>query len=235
MPRTIRLAKLHTVLQITMGWGDEHLHEFITCPRGKGPRFGSPDPGFAVDFGFGLGRDEVHDERRASLGAVIPRARAKLIYVYDFGDGREHDVLVEKSLPPEPNRRYPVCVEGARACPPEDCGGPWGYMELVELLGKKPRNAHERERLAWLTEWYEDGFDLEAFDLDAVNQRLGTLRLSPGPRAHTPGPVRQHEGQPALAASLVQARPRISSTSRTTSGKAIGDTDSPEPRSWVKA
>ena len=115
VPGEITLAELHDVIQTAMGWSDSHLHEFEV----DGTRYGVPDP----DWGF----DEVADESRVKLIRVTQQG-AQLRYAYDFGDGWEHDVSVEKVLGRQPGSSYPCCVAGRRACPPEDVAVPWGGL-----------------------------------------------------------------------------------------------------------
>jgi hypothetical protein len=93
---------------------------------------------------------------------------SKLDRLYDFGDGWTHDVVVEKILEPEPGVSYPRCVVGKRACPPEDCGGPWGYAELLAAIGDPTHERHEE-----IMDWIGDPFDPEAFDVKQVNKALG--------------------------------------------------------------
>jgi len=151
-----KLNQLHHILQDTMGWYDSHLHQFAVGRT----LYGVPDP----DFDFG---PETLNEKSFMLGQLAPKAKSKLSYEYDFGDGWEHELLVEKVLPTDPELRYPVCVAGARACPPEDCGGVWGYADLLETI-KDPNNPEHAEMLEWLG----GEFDPEAFDVDAINRRL---------------------------------------------------------------
>jgi hypothetical protein len=153
-----RLDRLHHILQITMGWDGGHLHAFLVGSTSYGD----------IDPNFGMG-EQVKDQRRASLGQVAPREKSKLIYQYDFGDSWEHDLVVEKVLPIDPATTYPVCVAGVRACPPEDCGGVWGYAELLRII-KDPTHPEHEERMEWLG----GGFDPKTFDLDAINRRLTT-------------------------------------------------------------
>jgi hypothetical protein len=94
----------------------------------------------------------------------------KFVYEYDFGDSWEHVLLVEKVLPPEPGQRYPVCIKGRRACPPEDVGGIWGYAYFLEAI----QNPDHPEREDYL-EWIGGEFDPQAFDLEEVNAALGKL------------------------------------------------------------
>lgn len=160
VPADIALPRLHRVFQVVMGWTDSHLHEFTIAGR----RYGQPDPEF-----------EDHDvlpERNVRLGDVVLRPNTRFSYLYDFGDSWEHEVRVEKILPPESGVHYPRCVDGARACPPEDCGGFPGYEEFLAAI-RDPKHPEHAEML----EWAGGRFDPEALDLDTVNRRLRRFRL----------------------------------------------------------
>jgi hypothetical protein len=157
VPADIKLGKLHRVLQDVMGWYDSHLHQF----RIGREYFGKPDPEFP---------GEIKNERNVRLDEVAAEGDT-VIYEYDFGDGWEHETKIEKVLPAEKNRRYPACLAGKRACPPEDCGGPPGYERLLEVLRDPKHEEHEEMR-----EWIGGDFDPEAFDLDAVNEVLTHVR-----------------------------------------------------------
>lgn len=161
VPGDATLATLHDVIQTAMGWTDSHLHQFEI----KGTLFGLPDPD---DEDWGV---PVRDERRARLTQVVGARVKKFRYDYDFGDGWEHDITVEKIVPAEPDVVYPRCTAGRRACPPEDCGGPWGYGELLAAVGDPGHPEHAEMR-----EWLSDDFDADAFDLDDVNAALAPRR-----------------------------------------------------------
>ena len=154
VPSDTALHQLHGILQATMGWMDCHLHQFIV----RGVAYGSPD--LDIDF-------DVRDESRVRLRQALPSVGDKIEYQYDFGDGWEHEIIVEKVLPPEEGAQYPVCVKGKRACPPEDCGGIPGYYNLLEALQDPSHPDHEE-----LSEWVGGPFDPEAFELDEVNEAL---------------------------------------------------------------
>lgn len=151
----LTLAGLHKVLQAVMGWDDGHLHEFMI----SGQRYGKPDRE--------LWGTSVINERTVKLFQVLPKEGASFRYKYDFGDNWQHDIEVERRCPPEKGVEYPVCLAGERACPPEDCGGIWGYAALLEAISNPDHPDHE-ERLEWLG----GPFDAEAFDLAAVNEAL---------------------------------------------------------------
>lgn len=156
-PGDIKLGKLHRILQATMGWYDAHLHAF----RVGHTSYGTPQPDFPGDF---------QNERNVRLDQIIG-VGDKLIYEYDFGDGWEHELKIEKVLTPEPGVHYPRCTEGRRACPPEDCGGPWGYEHLLEVL-RDPEHEEHKE----MHEWIGGEFDPEAFDLGEVDAALKHIR-----------------------------------------------------------
>ncbi len=156
VPSDITLHDLHRVLQVVMGWSGYHLHQFII----GGEYYGEPDPEYDIS--------ETKEERAAKLSQVVPGEKARFIYEYDFGDGWEHALLVEKVLPRDEGVQYPVCLAGRRACPPEDCGGTPGYADFLEAI-KNPSGKKEQEE--WL-EWVGEDFDPEAFDLHEVNEEL---------------------------------------------------------------
>ena len=115
VPDRYSLGLLHHVLQIAFGWHDSHLHLFDIADTQYGPeKF--------CDTGWG---PPMKDEERIRLRQVV-RKEKEFLYEYDFGDSWEHAIVVEKSVDPVPNARYPRCTAGERAGPPEDCGGPWG-------------------------------------------------------------------------------------------------------------
>lgn len=154
----VTFYRLHLVLQAVMGWENCHLYQFVI----QGIRSGDPDPEYELS--------DVN-AKRVRLQQVLTRSKMKFLYEYDFGDSWQHEVVLEKVLPPAESVRYPVCLAGARACPPEDCGGVAGYERLLENL----RNP-EHERYEEITEWLGGEFDPEAFDLERVNRELKRLR-----------------------------------------------------------
>ncbi|QUL98642.1 MAG: plasmid pRiA4b ORF-3 family protein [Candidatus Fermentithermobacillus carboniphilus] len=159
VPNSITLYKLHLVLQEVMGWFNCHLYEFII----RSITYGDPDPEYGqTDF----------NSRRVRLWQVISKPRSSFTYVYDFGDDWRHQVILEKVIPSAEELRYAVCLAGARACPPEDCGGPCGYERLLEIISNP-----EHEEYHEMIEWLGGGFDPEVFDLYEVNMRLRQIRL----------------------------------------------------------
>ncbi len=140
------LLELHHVLQAAFGWYDCHLHEFDI----GGVRYGTDD-------GEGRG-PPPKSERRARVGAVAEQGTS-MRYVYDFGDDWVHRLVVEKVAPARPGATYPSCTGGKRACPPEDCGGVWGYQEFLAAMADPDDPQH-----AAMLEWIGGPFDPEAFD-----------------------------------------------------------------------
>jgi hypothetical protein len=128
VPATIRLDRLDRVVQAAMGWTNSHLHMFIH-PSGH---YGVPD----LDF-------PLQDERRATLRDLAAQEGETFRYEYDLGDSWEHELMLEQLSTAEPGGRYPVCLDGARACPPEDCGGVHGYADLVDSLADPTHPEHE--------------------------------------------------------------------------------------------
>ena len=117
----------------------------------------------------GSGMLEVVDERRVRLNQIAPNVKARFVYEYDFGDSWEHEIVVEKTLPSEKGVPYPHCMDGKRACPPEDAGGVWGYDTFLEAM----RDPHHPEHDD-MVKWIGGEFDPDAIDLRGVN---GALQL----------------------------------------------------------
>lgn len=159
VPADIRLSHLHRVIQIAMGWEDDHLHQFEI--KGQSYMdFSRPGP----DIG-------TQDEDAARLNEIVTRVNTKFRYWYDFGDDWWHEIQLKRMIPVAPDEESALaCVDGAGACPPEDCGGVWGYYTKLKVL-------EDREHPDYLdvAEWMGEDFDPDAFDKDAVNQWLARL------------------------------------------------------------
>jgi hypothetical protein len=182
VPGDFCLDELHWVIQFAMGWTNSHLHQFVFKTPVPPPapadlrRVMTSGDFAAVNISAMRGErvftdlstvDDMGDgenETGVRLDRVAPAAKGKFRYEYDFGDDWVHDVLVEKMTPMDPSATYPRCLAGKRSCPPEDCGGPWGYADLLDAISDR---SHERH--AELKEWLGDEFDPERFDIDAVN------------------------------------------------------------------
>ncbi|NOT09960.1 MAG: plasmid pRiA4b ORF-3 family protein [Gemmatimonadales bacterium] len=160
VPASYTFWDLHVAIQDAMGWLDSHLHAFqVRDPRTRAEAtIGIPDPDpfeGAPDFLPGW---RVHVT--AYLAEVGQRAR----YDYDFGDGWEHDLLLEQIGMRQAKAKYPRCVAGARACPPEDCGGPGGYAQLLKTIAN-PADPEHQSMLKWLG----GPFAANAFDAHEVH------------------------------------------------------------------
>ena len=128
---------------------------------------------------FDIGRESFFADKESALGlhgSLMRDARLnkhletpkqKIRFTYDFGDNWQHDVLLEKILDPEPGTRYPRCTNGKRNCPPEDCGGVWGYAGFLEAISD-PKHAEHEDMLDWIG----GEFDSEEFDLEEVDRRM---------------------------------------------------------------
>ena len=149
LPGRMTLGDLHHAIQAAMGWEDGHLHLFDIAGR----HYGDP-----------LTVDEVTDEERLTLNGVVRSGVTRFTYTYDFGDDWEHAITIEGKHPPVEGRRYPACLAGKRHGPPEDCGGVWGYQELLAILAN-PAHARHQE---WI-EMIGEGFDPEAFSAEAAD------------------------------------------------------------------
>jgi hypothetical protein len=137
VPPTIRLDRLHLVLQAAMGWTNSHLYEI----RARDVGWGVPDR----DFG-----DAPLDAAKARLSDILEDVGARsLKYLYDFGDGWVHSIRIERITDAVPGIAYPRLIEATGRCPPEDVGGPWGYREFLDAI-TDPRHQEHDERLQWI-------------------------------------------------------------------------------------
>ena len=165
VPGDAKLDWLHAVLQVTIGWTNSHLHQFkvgevcYSDTRHHSAEF-DDDP-------------EILEERAFSLREIAPRERDVFHYEYDFGDSWEHEITVEKILPNTAASSSVAarCLDGARACPPEDCGGVPGYEDLLKILKNRKHPEHKR-----MTEWLGRPFDSAAFDVEKTNLWLRKLK-----------------------------------------------------------
>jgi hypothetical protein len=158
LPDHLTLHQVHRVLQLVFGWQDYHLYSFEAGERLYEPPYDGEAEGIST--------------MATTLRSLQLRAGEQLVYRYDFGDDWEHDILVEKLLP-RPSREeedqpaWPALLEGERAGPPEDTGGPWGYEELLKIL-EDPGHPEYRER----REWLDDAYDPAVFDRRSVANAL---------------------------------------------------------------
>jgi Plasmid pRiA4b ORF-3-like protein len=163
VPAGMTLRGLHGVVQRAMGWEDYHLYVFSKGQQ----KYGTADPEL-----------EYASDQQVHVSEVLPRRGSKLGYTYDFGDYWEHEIVVEEKRPMADGETYPSCVEGRGACPQEDCGGPWGYASLKEVVAS-PSHEDHLERLDWLGLDTADEFNPDVFSADEANARLAPLVWAP--------------------------------------------------------
>ena len=156
VPGVVRLDKFHRILQAAMGWQDYHLHSFDV----GGALFGTHIDDYP---------EEELDEKTMTLDQAA-KARS-LSYEYDFGDGWAHEVSIEKTWDASSALKFAVCLDGGGACPPEDCGGPGVYADLLEVLSDPTHAEYEH-----MIDWAGGHIDPEEFDVALVNARLQAVR-----------------------------------------------------------
>jgi len=161
VPLAMTLADLHLVVQAAMGWTNTHLYEF----RIGRMAYGEPDP----EDDLGMPMEDAAEMPLARI--LVPKRR--IAYTYDFGDDWGHTIRVEAIASSEPGVRYPRLLEGAQACPPEDIGGPYSYLEFLEAIADP---AHERH--AELREWWGGSFDPAEFDEAAARADVDRIAKS---------------------------------------------------------
>jgi hypothetical protein len=158
VPLAIRLDRLHLTIQAAMGWTNSHLYEL----RARDVGWGVPDP----DWG-----DGPLDASKAKLIDVLEDVGVRTLrYLYDFGDGWEHTIKIERLIDSEPGVVYPRLIEATGRCPPEDVGGPWGYAELLAAIDDP-----KHERHADLGDWIGDDFDPKVANAVARSQEVEEL------------------------------------------------------------
>jgi hypothetical protein len=158
VPLGIRLDQLHAVIQAAMGWTNSHLWEFRAGETG----WSIPN----ADWG-----EDMRDASKAQLINVLEDASTtSLTYLYDFGDGWEHTVRMERPVPFDAGAVYPRLTHAYGRCPPEDIGGPYGYEEFLEALADPEHERHE-EFIAW----YDPDFDPKTVDTRAIERHLAAL------------------------------------------------------------
>mgnify|MGYP001591232569 CR=1 FL=1 len=147
------LGELHAIIQRAMGWSNSHLHMFHVGEKRYAPR--TPD------------WDDVEDERKFILWGIAPEAGFKFFYEYDMGDSWGHEIKVETIASETADFKGPECLVGARACPPEDCGGIEGYEDFLAAIRAPKHEQHDE-----MIEWVGDDFDPDDFDVDRANKAL---------------------------------------------------------------
>jgi hypothetical protein len=150
------LEEFHNIIQIVMGWENYHLYGFFI----KGVEYMPADDDSDLE-------QEAEDTKGMKLNKFGFRKRDKIRYIYDYGDSWEHTIKIEKIYEPEKDLIAPICIDGARNCPPEDCGSICGYEDILKAINKPTTKAAEE-----LLEWLGDDYDPEEFNIDEINKRL---------------------------------------------------------------
>ena len=156
VPQQATLHDLHRVLQAAMGWSDSHLYLFHI----GGSLYGEPNPEW--------GRD-IRNSKRTRLEEIAHEGSRSFLYEYDMGDSWMHEITLQRTVESK-GKGSPQCTDGARACPPEDCGGPPGYEDFLEAISDPRHEQHE-----FMLDWADGEFDPEYFDIAAVNSALRLL------------------------------------------------------------
>ena len=159
VPGNVTLDDFHYIIQWAMGWENCHLHRLIVD-----------------DVHYSANPCEMDMEEKPSqkfrLNQLGLRRGDAFGYVYDYGDNWEHGIEVEEILPDEERIHHAVCIAGERACPPEDCGGLWGYEEFLNAIKYPNHDEHEE-----MLDWIGGSFDPDVFDLQEVNRALKSMKL----------------------------------------------------------
>jgi hypothetical protein len=162
VPGNVTLGRLHQIIQLCMGWSGNHMHHFVVGRESYAP------PLVGDDWEL----TQVNDEAKVKLGDLKAKIKKSFLYEYDFGDSWQHVIAVEKVIAArETILKYPVLLDGGRACPPEDIGGIPGYEDFLAAL----RNP-ESEENAEVIEWYGSDYDPDRLDIVAINKLLKKLR-----------------------------------------------------------
>ena len=161
VPSDVTLAELSGLLEAAMGWFGGHLHSFDVG-----------DVSYQPSELEGAYFRETKDEAQHRLAEVLPAVKAKMRWDYDFGDGWQHNIVVEAIGPVISEATYPRCIAGRRACPPEDCGGPWGFGDLLEAIADPVHPRHDE-----LTDWLPIEYDPAHFDANKITADM----LAPRP------------------------------------------------------
>lgn len=164
VPESFTFEQLHLVIQEAFGWANYHLYQF--SPLGYGS-----NPIIAILSDEDWDKPDK-DASKTKLSSIFKTEKMKYTYIYDFGDDWTHSILLEKKLPEKVIKV--TCLAGKGACPPEDCGGPWGYEQMKEIV-KDPKHQEYNEMREWLGLEEEDDFNATEFDLEYVNELLSDI------------------------------------------------------------
>jgi Plasmid pRiA4b ORF-3-like protein len=170
VPHDIRMDRMHGVLQAAFGWTNSHLHQFhLFNAKGVVQAYvGRPDPDGLDDISSRS--PPMQDETKRALKDLLAKRGDRIGYEYDFGDGWFHEIALVSVLPQTARLARALCLDGACAAPPEDCGGPPGYDRLREIM-RDPEHREHAEMKDWLGDC-----DLEGFDLAVINRALTRVK-----------------------------------------------------------
>lgn len=160
IPSNLYLADFHDVIQITMGWENSHMHHFVKEKIFYSAKMEKDDWDMKSNI----------DYKEIILSDLLTKKHDKIIYEYDFGDGWEHEIILEEIVSPIPDMKYPVCLDGKMSCPPEDSGGILRYNEMLNILKNPEHKFYENYR-----DWLSEDFDPHFFNKDDVNLKLQHL------------------------------------------------------------
>jgi hypothetical protein len=157
VPENYTFWDLHVAIQDAMGWYDCHLHQFemVDPKQSEQVTIGKPDEEFD---------EPILTEWKTSIADYFSLKNKKAFYTYDFGDDWRHKIVLEKIAPIEVEQTYPQCVAGEMACPPEDCGGIYGYQDLIEIMNDPKHEDHES-----MLEWLGRELEPTAFSIDSIH------------------------------------------------------------------
>ncbi|WAW10383.1 plasmid pRiA4b ORF-3 family protein [Oxalobacter vibrioformis] len=163
VPADLTLETLHTIIQIVMGWENYHLYEFVISGKCYIPESENTK--------------DLEPSHHQLISLDLKKGQS-FSYVYDFGDNWRHTITLENDTykPDRRTTRLIKCLEGAEACPPEDCGGPLGYMDFYEAM-IAPKNKHHFEVREWHLEQVGISFDGNKFDQKQINRQLQKIRV----------------------------------------------------------
>lgn len=174
IPANFTFNDLHLAIQESFGWENYHLYQFEKAPYDRGWKVKIPDE---MDNGDFFMSEVINSEQTVVSSFIQSMNLKKFVYVYDFGDDWIHDITLEKTDEDE-TILHPVCLAGKGACPPEDCGGPWGYENMKQLLAEAPDDEESLSYKEWMGLDDDEEYDPSYFDINEVNARLGNLSAS---------------------------------------------------------
>lgn len=157
------LVDLHKIIQTTIGWSNAHLHIFNDGKNDYAP--------------IELEVDNSLDSNKVNLNKIFKKVEQSILYEYDFGDSWSHEVYLEKIIETEEEMQLPTCLDGARKCPPEDCGGVWGFKDFLKIISN-PKDPQYKEMKEWLGGEYDPNyFKLEEINAQLKEKNFGCLKL----------------------------------------------------------